>query len=274
MDINNILSSFKNPWIIGTIIICIIIVSILIYKICKSNFKSTIITPLNELDNTQPKSFPSIKQPNSPLVEPVVPEEVGLAMVYPQGTGVGMSKNDSNSFTKPQSVLLTDISIPEAYGESSLADPTGNNGAKQGSRIIKIKNTGNQLNYKPNDESRSESYAMAYSSSGEIQKGHTFINGTQQVNYNDSFNPENNLKLQSSPGQESTLPNCESTYPNTVKYNDFCITEGDIPYGQVVNGKVNPRLVSRWESFTGDYSREEALKPIDGVLYPELSVLK
>jgi hypothetical protein len=82
-----------------------------------------------------------------------------------------------------------------------------------------------------------------------------------------------NLVIQTSPGQTSTLPNCEQTYPNVVKYKDFCITEGDIPYGQVVDGRVNPRLVSRWESYTGDYSREAALQNIDGVLYPELNVL-
>ena len=60
---------------------------------------------------------------------------------------------------------------------------------------------------------------------------------------------------------------------NIEKYGDFCITEVDIPYGQVVNGKVNPRLVSRWESYTGQYSRDAALEPIDGLLYPNLNVL-
>ena len=99
----------------------------------------------------------------------------------------------------------------------------------------------------------------------------SFLYGNENINYSDSFNPDDNLKIQTSPGQSSTLTNCETTYPNVVKYNDFCITAGDIPYGQVVDGKVNPRLVSRWESLTGNYSREEALAPIDGVLYPQLN---
>ena len=169
--------------------------------------------------------------------------------------------------------LLTDHVGPESYGESSLSDPTGTNGAEQGSRILKIKNTGNQLNYKPSDETNKINYAAAYSS-GEVQEGFSLINNTKPVDYSDNFVPDDYLKIQTSPGQESTLPNCESTYPNVVKYNNFCITEGDIPYGKVVDGKVNPRLVSRWESFTGDYSREDALNPIDGVLYPNLNVLK
>ena len=116
-------------------------------------------------------------------------------------------------------------------------------------------------------------FAGAYTQ-GEVQDGSTLINGAQPVNYNSLFNPEDNLKLQTSPGQQSNLPNCETTYPNVVKYNNFCITEGDIPYGQIVDNKVNPRLVSRWESFTGDYSRQDALTPIDGVLYPNLAILK
>ena len=107
----------------------------------------------------------------------------------------------------------------------------------------------------------------------EVQKGPLFVNGASSINYSDSFNPEDNLMIQTSPGQTSTLRNCEKTYPNVVKYGDSCITEGDIPYGQVVDGKVNPRLVSRWESYTGDYSRQAALDPIDGVLYPNLNVL-
>ena len=108
---------------------------------------------------------------------------------------------------------------------------------------------------------------------GEISDSDTFINGTKPIEYSDSFNPESNLMIQTSPGQESTFKNCETMYPNVVKYGNFCITEGDIPYGQIVDNKVNPRLVSRWESYTGDYSRKEALGPIDGVLYPNLNIL-
>jgi len=194
-------------------------------------------------------------------------------MVYPQGTGVGMSKSDSNSFQpgNPGS-LLTDYKIPESYGESSLSDPYGLKGADQGARIIRIDSTGNQLSFKPVDEAENQFFSPAYST-GLVDKGLQLINNNTPTDYTDTFIPSDNLKLQAAPGQMSSLPNCESTYPNTVKYNDFCITEGDIPYGQVVDNKVNPRLVSRWESFTGDYSRQDALAPIDGTLYPTLSVL-
>ena len=242
----------------------------------KSSFKSTLITPMDQLDQTQPKSFPSLNDKQTPpeehinLESPVVPEEIGLAMVYPQGTGVGMSKNDSNSFygSNP-GPLLTDYTQPESYGEPNIIDPEY---TTQGSHIIKIKNTGSQMMYKPSDESTRSTFAGAYNTA-DVQDGSTLINGTQQVNYNDvPFQPEQNLKLQSSPGQTSSLPNCETTYPNVVKYGDMCITQGDIPYGKVVDDKVNPRLVSRWESYTGNYSREDALQPIDGLLYPNLNV--
>ena len=274
-------SFLKNPKILAAIVFTVIaiIIGVMFFKNSskKSSFKRTLISPMNEIENNPPKDFTQLSEStidNISLEEPVVPEEIGLAMVYPQGSGVGMSKNDSNSFepTNP-GPLLTNYTIPESYGESSLADPLGNQGAGQGSRILKIASTGSQLNYKPVDESLPINYAAAYEQ-GEVQDGRVaLINNSQPVNYDEApYNPDNNLILQTSPGQESTIPNCETTYPNVVKYNDFCITEGDIPYGQVVDGKVNPRLVSRWQSFTGDYSREEALDPIDGVLYPNLAI--
>ena len=127
------------------------------------------------------------------------------------------------------------------------------------------------MNYKPGDYTSKNSFASAYSD-GEVQVT-TFINGNVGIDYSDSFNPNDNLIIQTSPGQESTLDLCEKTYPGVVKYNNFCITKGDIPYGKIVNNEVNPRLVSRWESYTGDYSRENALQDIDGVLYPNLNVM-
>jgi len=268
-----------NPMIVGGVILAVVLIIVLIGVFTssfKSPFKSTLITPMDQLDNSQPKSFPSLNETqlnpeeHIKLEPPVVPEEIGLAMVYPQGSGVGMSKSDSNSFTDSNpGPLLTEYTQPQSYGESNIIQPVY---AAQGSRIIKIKDTGNQMVYKPVDESMKSTFAGAYNA-GDVQDGSTLINGTQQVNYNDvPFDPEQNLKLQSSPGQMSTLPNCETTYPNVVKYNDMCITDGDIPYGKVVDNKVNPRLVSRWESYTGDYSRENALQPIDGLLYPNLNV--
>jgi len=250
------------------------VVLLVVTIIFKSNFNDTLSgDPVNDM---QPKDFPPINEKHGnfpPLAPPVVPEEIGLAMKYPQGTGVGMSSLDSNAFVPSNpGPLLTDYSIPEAYAESSLADPSGVNGADQGSRIIKIKNTGNQMMYQPVDDAENLLYAGAYSNV-EVQNGPALINGAKNINYNDNFIPENHLKLQSSPGQVSALNNCETTYPNTEHYDDFCITDGDIPYGKIVNGKVNPRLVSRWQSYTGDYNRQAALQDIDGLLYPKLNVL-
>ena len=256
----------------------IIISAIITYFIYVNFFKSQFTDKLvnKNLTQDQPLKFPPVdtqtKVSNFPdLVPPVVPEEIGLAMVYPQGQGVGMNRADSNSFEpgKP-GPLLTDYTIPESYGESSLSDPMGNRGSDQAARIIRINSTGNPLNYKPDDN---DSYYSAAYGEGLVDRGTQHVNGNQPINYEDKFNPTNNLKLESSPGQMSTLDNCEQTYPNTLKYNNFCITKGDIPYGQVVNNEVNPRLVDRWQSFTGDYSREEALGPIDGTLYPTLNVL-
>jgi hypothetical protein len=183
-----------------------------------------------------------------------------------------MDKKDSNSFAKNnKDVLLTDYSIPQAYGESSLTDPTGELGANQGARVIKLKSTGSQSKFKPLDETRHSVYATAYADSGEVQNGEVFLNESDNMDYTDSFVPESALGIQTSPGQMSSLDNCEATYPKVEKYKDFCITDGDIPYGQVVNGKVNPRLVSRWESYTGNYSKEEALKQTSGLLFPTLN---
>jgi hypothetical protein len=258
------------------ILISTIITYFFYVNFIKSPFNDKLVN--TDLTDQQPLKFPPVNQetkvPNFPdLVPPVVPEEIGLAMVYPQGAGVSMSRQDSNSFepTNP-GPLLTDYTIPESYGESSLSDPMGNRGADQGARILKIQSTGQQLSFKPTDESEKSTFSSAYTA-GEVQVGPQLINNNQQINYSDSYKPSSNLMLQASPGQMSTLSNCETTYPNTVKYNEFCITKGDIPYGQVVNNEVNPRLVSRWQSFTGDYSREEALAPIDGTMYPTLSVL-
>lgn len=262
----------KTNKIIVIAVVVVIIISIILMSF-KSNFNPTING--DNISLSQPSSFPPIEKKDEEinLLKPDVPEEIGLAMVYPQGKGVGMDKSDSNSFypDKP-GPLLTEHVGPESYGESSLSDPTGYNGANQGARILKIKNLGSQSNFKPIDDSRHGIYAGAYNSA-DVQKGSTFINGNEDINYSDTFVPDDNLKIQTSPGQSSTLSNCETTIPNVVKYNDFCITAGDIPYGQVVDGKVNPRLVSRWESLTGDYSRDAALAPIDGVLYPKLNTL-
>jgi len=266
---------FANKCIlILMVVIGIVTLYFMFFK--KSGFTTRLVTPMRTLNKRQPRLFPKITTKHGdfpPLANPVVPEEIGLAMVYPQGTGVGMSNLDSESFTpgKP-GPYLTDYSIPESYGESSLTDPSGNNGANEGARVIRLLGAGDQTKFKPTDSADSLCYGSAYSR-GEIKAGVAKVSNCEDINYNDNFNPEHNLTITTSPGQRSRLNNCEQTYPNVVKYKDFCITQGDIPYGEVVNGKVNPRLVSRWESFTGNYSRSEALRPIDGLLYPTLNVL-
>jgi len=260
--------------VIMVAIAVVLVISVMMFT--QSKFKRTLITPSDQIDDSQPGSFPPLDKPkiepksyDISLEKPVVPEEIGLAMVYPQGSGVGMSKEDSDSFGIPN-LLLTSYTTPESYGVSSVVDPAA---ATESSRIIKIRDTGNQMAFKPVDESMKSTFAGAYNQS-EVQEGKsTLINGTTNINYNESpFKPEQNLKLQASPGQQSNLQNCESTYPNVVKYDGMCITQGDIPYGREVDGKVNPRLVSRWESYTGNYSRPDALQDVDGLLYPNLNV--
>lgn len=262
-----LLNLVKNNKLLLGIVIAVILVVVMYCNVFKSKFSGNLVNPAAALNKSQPRSFPSLS--STGLAPPVVPEEIGLSQRYPQGSGVGMTNADSNAFkiTHP-GPLLTDYTIPESYGESSLTDPTGRFGSDQGARVLRIVSTGNQLNFKPSDEIEKCNYSPAFSTA-------TGLSSSQfsDIDYSDSFVPEQNLTITTSPGQESSLPNCEQTYPNVVKYGNFCITEGDIPYGQVVNGKVNPRLVSRWESYTGDYSRKEALRPVDGLLYPNLSVL-
>jgi hypothetical protein len=267
----------KNPYVIVIGVICMLTIAVIVaISLTKSSFKATLFTSPDQLNKGQPMQFAPLDEQEQEinLLSPEVPEEIGLAMAYPQGSGVGMDANDSNSFypTKPGS-LLASHSTPESYGESSLADPYGGFGSEEGSRILKLNNAGIQSQFQPVDEIIKTVYAQAYDKGEVSTVDSAFINGGVEVKYNQDFVPESNLYLQSAPGQKSSRPNCETTYPNVVKYNGMCITQGDIPYGQVVDGKVNPRLVSRWESFTGDYSRQQALEPIDGLLYPTLNVL-
>ena len=264
----------NNLLYISLITIFVILLSLVIHF----KYKSSLFSPVLKtdiIDPNQVREFPELseKYSGSPLEPPIVPEEIGLSQKYPQGQGVSMNSYDSNSFTLDYpGPLLTDYSIPDSYGESSLADPLGNKGAGQGSRIIKLINAGDQLNYKPLDISVLGNFAEAYSDRGEVSSM-DYINNSKKINYSDTFNPENNLMLTASPGQKGNNISCEATYPRTVKYKNFCITEGDIPYGEIVNGKVNPRLLDRWQSLTGNYSRETALSSVDGLLYPTLGIL-
>jgi hypothetical protein len=273
--------ALKRIWETNKLLVIGIIIAIVVVLVCgltKSNFNDALIS--SNLTKLQPRSLPPVTS-DVPgwinLAPPVVPEEIGLAQFAVEGTGAGMSNLDSDAFNPRvpgyPGPLLTEHSIPEAYGESDLADPTGMLGAVQGARVLRLKSAGNQSNFKPMDDAENHTFSRAYLPGEVHSRELAFINGNKPIDYSDEFNPENKLIIQTSPGQGGTLAPCEQTYPNVVKYGDFCITAGDIPYGQVVDGKVNPRLVSRWESFTGDYSPKEALTPIDGVLYPNLAIL-
>jgi hypothetical protein len=236
------LSSIKMNYVLGAIVIFIVLIIIS----SKSNFYDTIDSTGNRsFTDRQPKSFSPV------AVKPDIPEEIGLAMAYPQGVGVGMDSADSNSFApSAPGPLLVNYVNPESYGESSYLSQT-----PSATRVIRLKSTGNQSQFKPVDLAEKE----------------TFINGNTPLDYADSFDIQSNLTLESAPGHEGK--NCETTFPRVVKYKGQCITEGDIPYGTTVDGKVNPRLVSRWESYTGKYSTSDALSPADGVLYPSVGTL-
>jgi hypothetical protein len=201
----------------------------------------------------------------NPMIPPAdIPEEEGFPLY---GSGIGMSDKDSQSFVGSNE-LLTDYKNPESYGESSLNDPFGTEGAIAGSRIIKIKNVGSQTNFKPMDESQRSFKAGAYNSP-EVQSGKALLNENTRMVYTDSYIPSNNLNLETSPGHDTT-GTCESMLPRNVKYGDHCITVGDIPYGEIVNGMVNPRLVDRSQFFMGDYDPKQVLAPDNGLLYPTL----
>jgi len=253
------------------------ILLILVIAVVLTNKQSSFNTVLSgaPITDKQPNSFPVLGSDapvnNSPLKPPEVKEEIGLGMNYVQGQGGAMDRNDSDAYgNAKRGELLTNYSIPESYGESSLTDPSGIRGANEGARIIKLTNPGKQSNYKPVDEIRKINYASAYSTTEENPEN-LFLDKKDFIDYNDTFKPESGLIAQSSPGQMSSFDKCETTYPNTQKYESFCITDGDIPYGKVVNGKVNPRLVSRWESYTGEYSPQSVLDQTNGLLYPTLN---
>jgi len=225
----------------------------------KNDFSPTLETESSQLNNFQPKQF------SKDFVPPPIKEEIGLAMVYPQGMGVSMSPADSNSFSPGnKDSLLTDYSIPESYGESSFNDPTG----KLSARIIDISSTGTQDSFKPMDSLAKHPYSAAYT----LGNKEFVLPNSVYTDYNDTFVPERNTVLQGSPGKDNTMAPCDTLYPPVVKYGDSCITAGDIPYGEyvMVNGQkvVNPRLVSREEFYTGNYDADKALSNEFGLLYP------
>ena len=178
-----------NFYILVGVLLALVVVTVLITK---QSFNRTLSGGV--ITEDQPKSFSPLGTDvpsGSQLKPPDVKEEIGLAMVYPQGQGASMDKKDSNAFAKNnKDVLLTDYSIPEAYGESSLTDPTGELGAGEGARVIKLNDTGNQSRFKPLDESRHSVYAAAYADSGEVQNGEVFLNESDNMDYSDPFVPE------------------------------------------------------------------------------------
>ena len=251
-------------------LIILLVLAVIVYKLNeKSNFNVDLVS--SKYTNDQPMSFTPLTSPigkNIPLASPTVPEEIGLGYVYPQGAGSAMSPFDSDSFA-PGNTLLTQHLVPQSYGDSNFIDPVFNDGSK----IIKLRSAGQQDKFKPMDSNIECTFASHKQPKLEVAAGSTtMIPGNEYINYSDSFKPEDHLKIQNSPGKEAMVSPCEDTYPRAINVGKYCVTAGDIPYGQVVNGRVNPRLVSRWESYTGKYNPQEALQGIDGTLYPRLAI--
>jgi hypothetical protein len=200
---------------------------------------------------------------NIRLLKPDVPEEDGFPLY---GGGVSMDRNDSDVLisTNDNGPLHTSLLKNESIGESMYTDQFG-------SRIVKIKNTGSQSNFKGFDESESTNYSAAYNNNTLVQTGYNFINNNTFINYGDDFVPDNNILTEGSPGSMTATPNCEQTLPRTTKSGDYCLSDVDLPYKEVTNGKVNPRLVSRWESYTGMYDPQAVINDShSGNLFPKV----
>jgi hypothetical protein len=272
-------------------LITIIVVVILYYIIKstyntpnKSNFNNTISgdsininTPykFNDLDNkfinndvNDPLLYigkninngSANKEQQINLVKADVPEE-GAYPIY--GSGASMDRNDSNVLLSDTEVgpLHLEFKNNESIGESPYTD-------KNGSRIVKIKSTGNQTLFKGIDENEKNHY-LATDNLNEISSGNYLLKNEKNIDYSSDYLPTENIKLESSPGYYTNSDICENTYPRNIKNKNTCILEGDIPYGEIVNGKVNPRLLSRYEYLTGDYDPYSKINKT-GNLYPVL----
>jgi FkbM family methyltransferase len=103
----------------------------------------------------------------------------------------------------------------------------------------------------------------------------TYTWGNSQIKFLDNYKMdafgEGNYKFIDKQNIIANFGGREHSIKFNIDYTEFSSTRKDDL--QIVNGKVNPRLVSRWQSYTGDYNREAALAPIDGLLYPTLNVL-
>lgn len=259
------------------VVIVGIVLFLLYHFLLKSGFNNVLNGDINE---SVPKIFPElvfppkenvIVKPNDPSgslsgdfsrEERILPPKADIAEeagfpIY--GKGVSTDPMDSNVFDSENNPGKMHVEYPqnESFGESMYSDSFG-------SRIIKLKNAGTQSGFKGLDESQNKYISGAYGMGG-VQTGYTLMGN--EVNYSSEFIPKNGLKMEASPGSYSLSNECESTYPNTVLSNGACLTAGDIPYDSVINGKVNPRLVSRWESYTGNYNAEEVLKG-NSTLFP------
>lgn len=197
---------------------------------------------------------------NIPLFPPDVPEERAFA-IY--GGGVSMDRLDSDVL--PGGPLHIEFKKNESVGESPYS-------SNYGSRIIKIGSAGVQSNFKPSECCISKSYSTPHNY--EMQSCGYLLQNSRYIDYSDNFVPSDNIKLEESPGKYSDSEYCENTLPN-VQYDPeigACLTAGDIPYRSSVNGRVNPRLLSRWQSYTGSYDPIEILASTsDGALYPVIN---
>jgi len=232
------------------LLVFLVLLLLFIFTQKKSGFNDVLDGQINTITPIIPDSYNTCSNDIS-LLRPDVPEERAFPLY---GAGASMDRDDSNTtanINKSDS-LHTLFKVNESIGESPFSQNIN-------SRIIKIKDVGKQNMFNAFEKNF---YTAAFVNNT-ILDNKKFV--TQQY---DDYNPSNNLLLESSPGSvNNSEVNCESTYPKVVNFNGMCLTEGDIPYEQIVNGKVNPRLVSRWESFTGQYDPNQVLLT-NGLLYP------
>lgn len=188
--------------------------------------------------------------------EPVLREEVG-SQAYPQGHGVGMNISDSNALPPKKVLLMSNTELPQAYGESSLADGMGKKGTSDGCRVLELKSMGNQDMFKPFSKGANN---------------HTFVSPKDIISYGSDWRPsKEGLRLACSAGKSAPNTPCQDWLPNNFKVDGVCVTAGDLPYDNP--NLPNPRMVSRPEFFTGDFSN---VTPADynngGQLFPVVAM--
>jgi len=215
----------------------LVVVAIIAVVLSKKN-KSTFLPPFPEGTTHVP--------------QPVLREEVG-SVAYPQGHGVGMNISDSNALPPKKVLLKSKTFLPQAYGESSLADANGTKGTVDSCRVLELSSMGNQNNFKPYSKGVND---------------HSFMNPGEMISYGSDWRPsKQGLKLACQAGKNSPNTPCQEWLPRNFKIDGLCVTAGDLPYDDP--NLPNPRLVSRPEFFTGNFQNlNETTFNNGGSLFP------